>query len=138
MKSLMILLVFWFLTVQMEAYRLPGLNHFRHFRKSDQKPSFGNFLSSLKHLIVGKSSEASEVEEVENDEPKFEDKLQNLTSDALEEEDVVKDELFEDKMIPNPQVGVPYYLAFMMFNEEVEEHWMLTSTTTTSPVLLID
>ena len=126
MKSLMILLVFWFLTVQMEAYRLPGLNHFRHFRKSEQKPSFGNFLSSLKNLIVGKSSE--------NDEPKFEDKLQNLTSDALEEEDVVKDELFEDKMIPNPQVGVPYYLAFMMFNEEVEEHWMLTSTTPTSPV----
>ena len=81
---------------------------------------------------------ALKVEEVENDEPKFEDKLQNLTSDALEEEDVVKDELFEDKMIPNPQVGVPYYLAFMMFNEEVEEHWMLTSTTTTSPVLLID
>ena len=128
MKRLNVFLVFWLLTVQMEAYRLPGLNHFRHFRKSEQKPSFGNFLSSLKNLIVGKSSEASEVEEVENDEPKFEDKLQNLTSDALEEEDVVKDELFEDKMIPNPQVGVPYYLAFMMFNEEVEEHWMLTST----------
>ena len=138
MKRLIVLLVFWLLTVQMEAYRLPGLNHFRHFRKSEQKPSFGNFLSPLKNLIVGKSSEASEVEEVENDEPKFEDKLQNLTSDALEEEDVVKDELFEDKMIPNPQVGVPYYFAFMMFNEEVEEHWMLTSTTTTSPVLLID
>ena len=130
MKSLILLLVFWFLTVQMEAYRLPGLNHFRHFRKSDEKPSFGNFLSSLKNLIVGKSSEASEVEEVENDEPK----LQNFTSDAFQDEEVEKDELFEDKMIPNPQVGVPYYLAFMMFNEEVEEHWMLTSTTPASPV----
>ena len=83
MKRLIVLLVFWLLTVQMEAYRLPGLNHFRHFRKSEQKPSFGNFLSSLKNLIVGKSSEASEVEEVENDEPKFEDKLQNLTSVML-------------------------------------------------------
>ena len=114
----------------MEAYRLPGLNHFRHFRKSDEKPSFGNFLSSLKNLIVGKSSEASEVEEVENDEPK----LQNFTSDAFQDEEVEKDELFEDKMIPNPQVGVPYYLAFMMFNEEVEEHWMLTSTTPASPI----
>ena len=134
MKRLIVLLVFWLSTVQMEAYRLPGLNHFRHFRKSEQKPSFGNFLSPLKNLIVGKSSEASEVEEVENDEPKFEDKLQNLTSDALEEEDVVKDELFEDKMIPNPQVGVPYYFAFMMFNEEVEEHWMRTSTTPASPI----
>ena len=130
MKSLVLLLVFWFLTVQMEAYRLPGLNHFRHFRKSDEKPSFGNFLSSLKNLIVGKSSEASEVEEVENDEPK----LQNFTSDAFQDEEVEKDELFEDKMIPNPQVGVPYYLAFMMFNEEVEEHWMLTSTTPASPI----
>ena len=130
MKSLILLLVFWFLTVQMEAYRLPGLNHFRHFRKSDEKPSFGNFLSSLKNLIVGKSSEASEVEEVENDEPK----LQNFTSDAFQDEEVEKDELFEDKMIPNPQVGVPYYLAFMMFNEEVEEHWMLTSTTPASPI----
>ena len=130
MKRLIVLLVFWLLTVQMEAYRLPGLNHFRHFRKSEQKPSFGNFLSSLKNLIVGKSSEASEVEEVENDEPK----LQNFTSDAFQDEEVEKDELFEDKMIPNPQVGVPYYLAFMMFNEEVEEHWMLTSTTPASPI----
>ena len=130
MKRLIVLLVFWLLTVQMEAYRLPGLNHFRHFRKSDEKPSFGNFLSSLKNLIVGKSSEASEVEEVENDESK----LQNFTSDAFQDEEVEKDELFEDKMIPNPQVGVPYYLAFMMFNEEVEEHWMLTSTTPASPI----
>ena len=130
MKRLIVLLVFWLSTVQMEAYRLPGLNHFRHFSKSDQKPSFGNFLSSLKNLIVGKSSEASEVEEVENDEPK----LQNFTSDAFQDEEVEKDELFEDKMIPNPQVGVPYYLAFMMFNEEVEEHWMLTSTTPASPI----
>ena len=130
MKSLIVLLAFWFLTGQMEAYRLPGLNHFRHFRKSDQKPSFGDFLSSLKNLILGKSSEAYEVEDVENDEPK----LQNFTSDAFQDEEVEKDELFEDKMIPNPQVSVPYYLAFIMFNEEVEEHWMLTSTTPASPI----
>mgnify|MGYP001167070768 FL=1 len=100
MKSAMVLLVFWFLTVPIEAYRLPGLNH---FRKSDQKPSidFGKFVSSLRNLIVGKSWEVIEDEDVESDEP-------NL----------------EDKMIPNPQVGFPYYLSFMKFNQEVEEQKM--------------
>ena len=106
MKSTMVLLVFWFLMVQIEAYRLPGLNHFRHFRKSDRKSSikFGNFFSSIRNMIAGKCSEVIDDKEVENGKS-------NL----------------EDKMIPNPQVGVPYYLAFVKFNQEVEERKMSTT-----------
>ena len=62
-------------------------------------------------MIAGKCSEVIDNKEVENGKP-------NL----------------EDKMIPNPQVGVPYYLAFVKFNQEVEERKISTTTPSSKDV----
>ena len=80
---------------------------------------FGKFFSSLRNMIVGNGSEAIEEKEVENDENNDKPNLQ-------------------DNMIPNPQVGVPYYLAFAKFNQEVEERKMSTTTTAANDIWFKD
>ena len=74
-------------------------------------------------MIVGNGSEAIEEKEVENDESKEVENDENNDKPNL-----------QDKMIPNPQVGVPYYLAFVKFNQEVEERKMSTTTPSSKDV----
>ena len=88
---------------------------------------FGKFFSSLRNMIVGNGSEAIEEKEVENDESKEVENDENNDKPNL-----------QDKMIPNPQVGVPYYLAFAKFNQEVEERKMSTTTTAANDIWFKD
>ena len=78
-------------------------------------------------MIVGNGSEAIEEKEVENDESKEVENDENNDKPNL-----------QDKMIPNPQVGVPYYLAFAKFNQEVEERKMSTTTTAANDIWFKD
>ena len=58
-------------------------------------------------------------------------KLNFLISDLTKDSNdkfVGKTDFEFDKMIPNPQVGVPYYLAFMMFNKKMRTTASLIKT----------
>ena len=52
-------------------------------------------------------------------------KLNFLVSDG-NAEFVGKTDFEFDKMIPNPQVGVPYHFAFLMFNEKMRASASIT------------
>ena len=115
--------------VSIEAFRLPGLGHFRN---TNEYPTFevGKLFSSIRNFM--KPNPDNESENLTSNEGKvkkneilflYEMFFTVITDKELSTENYVEQspKAHFIKMLPNPEVGVPFIYAYDKFNKEIEK-----------------